>query len=471
MESDDDCPPDLVPAQDLPSSHDAPSTMDAADTFGELSPTSPSAGKQAAGAVPVTIVTGFLGAGKTTLLNYILTQDHGRRIAVIENEVGDSMDIEALIARDGADGSMLADNLFELKNGCICCTVKDDLVTTLETLLERRSKFDYIIIETTGLANPGPVASVFWLDDALESALRLDAIVTLVDAKNIPRHLQRVPEEEGGTGEDAAAEKQKKWPKNEAAMQIAYADRVLINKTDLVSQDAIDDVVSKVRAINAVAEVRCTKRSTVDLAWVLDTRCFSSDLALAVEPHVAPGGVYAPETAPQQYGGGAPDNPGLGFDGAVVSRERGEVTGAAGGGHKEDGHHHATEEEYMKCAKASAEGPGGTACSVHDPLVTTYAVDLPGSLELQRLERWLGGLLWDPPAGGTEIYRVKGVVSVQERDERFVVQGVADLFEVTPAGASGSAWREGEARRCKVVFIGRFLSKDGLELGLKSCMV
>ena len=99
MESDDDCPPDLVPAQDLPSSHDAPSTMDAADTFGELSPTSPSAGKQAAGAVPVTIVTGFLGAGKTTLLNYILTQDHGRRIAVIENEVGDSMDIEALIAR------------------------------------------------------------------------------------------------------------------------------------------------------------------------------------------------------------------------------------------------------------------------------------------------------------------------------------------------------------------------------------
>lgn len=245
----------------------------------------------------------------------------------------------------------------------------------------------------------------------------------------------------------------------------------LIFQTDLVSQDAIDDVVSKVRAINAVAEVRCTKRSTVDLAWVLDTRCFSSDLALAVEPHVAPGGVYAPETAPQQYGGGAPDNPGLGFDGAVVSRERGEVTGAAGGGHKEDGHHHATEEEYMKCAKASAEGPGGTACSVHDPLVTTYAVDLPGSLELQRLERWLGGLLWDPPAGGTEIYRVKGVVSVQERDERFVVQGVADLFEVTPAGASGSAWREGEARRCKVVFIGRLLSKDGLELGLKSCMV
>lgn len=239
-----------------------------------------------------------------------------------------------------------------------------------------------------------------------------------------------------------------------------------------MSKDAIDDVVSKVRAINAVAEVRCTKRSTVDLAWVLDTRCFSPDLALAVEPDLASERVSTPENTPPQEGGGdVPDNPGLGVDPAEVSRDKAEGAAAVGGGQSEGVHEHASGEDCTKCAEASAEGPGGTACSVHDPLVTTCAVDLPGSLELQRLERWLGGLLWDPPEGGTEVYRVKGVVSVEGRDERFVVQGVADLFEVAPAGASGSAWQEGEARRCKIVFIGRLLSKEELELGVKSCML
>ena len=249
----------------------------------------------------------------------------------------------------------------------------------------------------------------------------------------------------------------------------------LLFQTDLVSQDTIDDVVSKVRAVNAIAEVRCTKRSTVDLDWVLDTRSFSSALALSIEPHLASERVSTPENAPQEGGGDAPDNPGVEGEYATVSRDKGEDMGegatAAGGGHTEGAHDHANGEDCAKCAEASTEGPGGTACSVHDALVTTCAVDLPGSLELQRLERWLGGLLWDPPEGGTEVYRVKGVVSVEGRDERFVVQGVADLFEVAPAGVGGSGWREGEDRRCKIVFIGRLLSKEDLELGVKSCML
>ncbi|CAM9161281.1 unnamed protein product [Ectocarpus sp. 12 AP-2014] len=474
MESDDDCPPDLVPAQGLlalsandtlPKDTSTSRPADVAEGAAEVEgpPTAP-------GAVPVTIVTGFLGAGKTTLLNYILTQDHGRRIAVIENEVGDSMDIESLIAKDGADGSVLADNLFELRNGCICCAVKDDLVTTLEMLLQRRNKFDYVIIETTGLANPGPVASVFWLDKALESALRLDSIVTLVDAKNFVRQLQRVP----GQGAEAGAEGEEQSgtrPRNEAAMQVAYADRVLVNKSDLVSTETLDDVVGRVRTINALAEVRCTKRSAVDLAWILDTECFSSELAAAVDPSLAPPRALL-GTAQQNEGGRGSSA----ADQGIARKESGPGDAHVHGhdvepraGHTESFHHHADGEACDECA--AAEGPGGTGCSVHDPSVTTCAVDLPGSLDVSRLERWLGGLLWDPPPGGTEVYRVKGVVSVEGRDERFVVQGVADLFEVTPAEVIGSAWQEGEARRCKVVFIGRLLSSKDLERGIRSCMV
>ncbi|CAM9305831.1 unnamed protein product [Hapterophycus canaliculatus] len=487
---DDDCPPGLVPVQDLGPLTEANSTSSPQDPKLSLDvDADANAEAPGAGAVPVTIVTGFLGAGKTTLLNYILTQDHGRRIAVIENEVGDSMDIESLIARDGADGSVLADNLFELKNGCICCTVKDDLVSTLETLLERRNKFDYVIIETTGLANPGPVASVFWLDDALESALRLDSIVTLIDAKNFTRQLQRVPGEEGGFG--LAEERQfqpAERPQNEAAMQVAYADRVLVNKGDLVSSDTLHGVVAQVRAINAVAEIRCTERSTVDLAWILDTKCFSPELALAVDPTLASARTLSSTPDRDQGRDSKRDKRDAGTaSGEVDPGDKAETRDKDSppvladlegrqGARREGTHHHHHDGDGEACvacgdAAADREGPGGVSCSVHDPCVTTCAVDLTGSLDLSRLERWLGSLLWDPAPGGTEIYRVKGVVSVDARDERFVVQGVADLFEVAPAGVLGSAWKEGELRRCKIVFIGRLLVKETLERGVRSCMI
>lgn len=227
-----------------------------------------------------------------------------------------------------------------------------------------------------------------------------------------------------------------------------------------------------------MAEVRCTSRSTVDLAWVLDTRCFSTEQAIKVDPGLAPG--RAPLKPSHESSGIVPKgSSGPGLDSVQQLREA-ETERVAGNdlveaGHRESVHDHADHaghgEDCAECAEASSkEGPGGKACSVHDPAVTTCAVDLPGSLGLSRLERWLGDLLWEPPPGGTEVYRVKGVVSVEGRDERFVVQGVADVFEVAPAGVSGSAWREEDSRRCKIVFIGRLLSKKDLEEGVKSCM-
>lgn len=167
----------------------------------------PESGKK----VPVTILTGFLGSGKTTLLNYILSANHGKRIAVIENEFSGGLGIEGMIAKSGLDGGNL-EGFFELNNGCICCTVKEDLLTTLEQLVIHKDRFDYIIIETTGVANPGPVITTFWSDDALESSLKLDGVVCVVDGVNIQSYL---------TTPDLA---------NDVRMQIGYAGNVALEK-------------------------------------------------------------------------------------------------------------------------------------------------------------------------------------------------------------------------------------------------
>lgn len=165
----------------------------------------------------VTILTGFLGSGKTTLLSYLLTANHGKRIAIIENEFSAGLGIESIIAKSGVTGSNI-EGFFELNNGCICCTVKDSLISTLEQLARHSDRFDYIIIEMTGLANPGPVITSFWLDDAVPSALKLDGVVCLVDGSNIEHYL---------SVDDIASD---------IRTQIAYADRILLNKCDLISQ-------------------------------------------------------------------------------------------------------------------------------------------------------------------------------------------------------------------------------------------
>ncbi|KAJ2878095.1 hypothetical protein H4R27_005952 [Coemansia aciculifera] len=210
-------------------------------------------------AVPATILTGYLGSGKTTLLNYILTEEHGKRIAVIMNEFGDSQGIDQ--AFTSVDNGEMVEEWLDLKNGCLCCTVKDKGLKAIESLMERKGKFDYILLETTGLADPGKIASMLWSNEELGSDIRLDGIVTMVDTKNVERQLAERPPD----GETM----------NEAQKQLAFADRILLNKSDLLEDCALNDIEVMVRAINGTARVERTSYAKVDLNAILNIGAYA----------------------------------------------------------------------------------------------------------------------------------------------------------------------------------------------------
>jgi G3E family GTPase len=212
--------------------------------------------------IPVTIITGFLGSGKTTLVTRLLTTQHGKRIAVILNEFGSSSGIDKSLVPT-ADGK-LAEEWLELSNGCFCCSVKDMGVKAVENLIKKNKTIDYVLLETTGLADPGPIASMFWLDDALQSDLYLDGVITVVDAKHIQQYL---------TGKDM----------NESMKQIAMADRIILNKCDLVPQETLTHIEQNIREINSVAIVKQSIKSDVPIDFIFDLHCFDGQ---TVDPFV-----------------------------------------------------------------------------------------------------------------------------------------------------------------------------------------
>lgn len=256
MEDDDENPPLAVQIVEVSDNNPSESSEQPLNQRG-ISGESP---------VGVTVITGYLGAGKSTLVNYILNAQHGKRFAVILNEFGEEIGVERALINDG-EGGALVEEWVELANGCVCCTVKHSLVQALEQLVQRKERLDHILLETTGLADPAPLASILWLDDQLESAVRLDSIITVVDSKNLQLQLDE--------HRDSAS-----FP--EVFLQIAFADVVILNKIDLVSREdsgsvtshALDDLEKKIHNINSLATIIGSVRCQVDLYEILDRQAY-----------------------------------------------------------------------------------------------------------------------------------------------------------------------------------------------------
>ncbi|KAI9138862.1 CobW/HypB/UreG, nucleotide-binding domain-containing protein [Paraphysoderma sedebokerense] len=258
LTEDDGDIPILIP--DLPSHLSSESSFDPSTKGDDVGPKlnrSPISA-ESKDKIPITIVTGFLGSGKTTLLNYILTENHQKKIAVILNEFGESNEIEKQLSIS-QDGSLFEEWL-ELRNGCLCCSVKDVGIKAIEDLMLLKGKFDYILLETTGLADPGPIASMFWVDDDLGAQVYLDGIVTIVDGKYVLQHLDT--EKDDGSV-------------NETVKQIALADRLILNKMDLINEDEVTRVEERIRNVNPFTEIHRTTRSRVPLEFILNIQAFS----------------------------------------------------------------------------------------------------------------------------------------------------------------------------------------------------
>ncbi|XP_023527894.1 COBW domain-containing protein 1 [Cucurbita pepo subsp. pepo] len=363
--------------------------------------------------IPATIITGFLGSGKTTLLNHILTAEHGKRIAVIENEFGE-VDIDGSLVAAKTTG---AEDIVMLNNGCLCCTVRGDLVRMISELVnKKKGKFDHIVIETTGLANPSPIIQTFYAEDSVFNDVKLDGVVTLVDAKHAAFHLDEVKPE---------------GIVNEAIEQIAYADRIIVNKTDLVGEPQIADLVQRIKKINRMAELKRTKYGKVDLDYVLGIGGFDLERIDS-----------AIDTESKE-------------DHASHSHHD-EHEHEHDHDHDHDHHHHNHEHDHKHDHHSHDH--------THDPGVSSVSIVCEGILDLEKANMWLGTLLLDR---SDDIYRMKGLLSVQGMDERFVFQGVHDIFQ----GSPDRLWGPDEPRINKIVFIGKNLDAEELEKGFKACLL
>ena len=352
--------------------------------------------------IPVTVITGYLGAGKTTLLNRILTENHGRRYAVIVNEFGEiGIDNDLVV---GAD-----EEVFEMNNGCICCTVRGDLIRIFEGLMRRRGKFDAIVVETTGLANPAPVAQTFFMDADVKEAARLDAVVTVADAKWLGQRLKDAPE---------------------AKSQIAFADVIVLNKTDLVSNDELAEVEGRIRAINPYAALHRAVRSDVPLQAVLERNAFDLDRILEIEPAFL-------------------DAEEEGHDHDHAHHEHDHECGPDCG----HDHHHGHHDEHHHAPRAGLT-------HFHDDEMHSISIRHEGAIDAERFVPWLNELI---QREGPDILRSKGIIAFKNEPRRFVFQGVHQILD----GDLQREWKEGEKRESRLVFIGRKLKEQEIRQGFE----
>ena len=353
--------------------------------------------------IPVTVLTGYLGAGKTTLLNRILSEQHGQRYAVIVNEFGEiGIDNDLVV---GAD-----EEVFEMNNGCICCTVRGDLIRIVEGLMKRKGQFDAIIVETTGLADPAPVAQTFFVDEDVQERARLDAVVTVADAKWLSDRLKDAPE---------------------AKNQIAFADVIILNKTDLVNAAELAEVEGRIRAINPYAKLHKTTRCQVPLDAVLGRNAFDLERILEIEPEFLACG---------------PDCDDPHHDHAHHGHDHGHHH--HGHGHDHHGHDH-----------------GASNLKVyHDEEMQSVSIRLDGDIDPNKFMPWINELV---QREGPNILRSKGILAFKDDPKRFVFQGVHMILD----GDSQREWKPGERRESKIVFIGRNLKEDELRKGVQSCAV
>lgn len=331
---------------------------------------------------------------------------------MIENEYGE-VDIDGSLVAAKTTG---AEDIVMLNNGCLCCTVRGDLVRMISELVtKKKGKFDHIVIETTGLANPAPIIQTFYAEDNIFNDVKLDGVVTLVDAKHAGFHLDEV---------------KPKGVVNEAVEQIAYADRIIVNKTDLVGEPAIASLVERVRKINSMANLKRTEFGKVDLDYVLGIGGFDLERI---------------ESAVNEEG----------------AKEDHEHEHEHDHDHDHDHHHHHHDEHDHKHEHHDGHHSHD---HVHDPGVSSVSIVCDGSLDLEKANIWLGTLLLER---SEDIYRMKGLLSVQGMNERFVFQGVHDIFQ----GSPDRLWGADEPRVNKIVFIGKKLDAQELEKGFKACLL
>jgi G3E family GTPase len=352
--------------------------------------------------VPAIILTGFLGAGKTTMLKRWLEESHGQKIAVIENEFGEeNIDKEMLVTRS-------EEQIYQLSNGCVCCTIREDLRAALQLLAARRREgaldFDRVVIETTGLADPGPVAQTFFADDSVSQDYVLDSIVTVVDAKHAHQQLNQ---------------------RTEAARQIGFADQIFISKTDLVSAADLNALTNRIRQMNPRARLNVVQHGNVAIKDVFDLRGFSLDARLEIAP-----GSLTPECDD-----GHPHH-----DHACEHGENcTDPSHGASGHHVHHAHHH------------------------YDDDVKSFVFRSERSFDPARLEAFLTATIKEH---GASIMRCKGVLAVSGVDRKLIFQGVHQM-----TGSSiGPRWKPEEKRESRMVFIGIDLPRGQIENGLVSCL-